>query len=52
MSILRNCVECEHGKTCTNPAPYGHYRCIYKKEIERMAINAILHNNKEVDKNE
>ena len=52
MVIPRNCRECEYHQTCTNPAPYGHYRCVYKKEIEKMAVNAILHNNKEVDKDE
>lgn len=52
MDIPSNCRECEFSATCTNPAPYGHYRCVYKKEIERIMVNAILHNNKEVDKNE
>lgn len=52
MEIPKNCRECKCGKTCTNPAPYGSYRCVYKKEIERRAVEALLHNNKEVDKNE
>lgn len=52
MSIPKNCRECGFSATCTNPAPYGMYRCIHKKEIERRAAEALLRNNKEVDKHE
>ena len=52
MDIPSNCRECEYSQICTNPAPYGHYRCVYKKEIERGAVEVLLQNNKEVDKNE
>ena len=48
-NIPKNCRECDFDRTCTNPAPYGHYQCRYKTEIQKAATEAILHPNKEVN---
>ena len=41
-NVPRNCAECEFGASCTNPAPYGMYRCRYKDEIQKYTVEKII----------
>ena len=41
-NVPQNCVECDYAKTCTNPGPYGSYRCAYRSQIEAATLFAAL----------
>lgn len=48
----KDCVECDYAETCTNPGPYGSYRCNYHNQIEAAVFFAALNpTKKEVNPN-